>query len=205
MSVFMRVRSHTRTPSSFALSQSSRRRVGLSFALAAMVALTSACGGGEPPKAPEGQIVEVGDASLSGISSETTVAPDSGVEPSAAAPSSADSAGAAPAGTAPAASAAPAEAPDECGAVAAPFEEKVRAKFNECYQAGKKKNPELAGTIRVTLKINVHGKIAKVTNEPSQLDKPVVDCMVKAVKKEPLDTKTCLGKDITVSKTYGGR
>jgi hypothetical protein len=37
---------------------------------------------------------------------------------------------------------------DDCAAAAAPFEEKVRAKFNECYQAGKKKNPELAARSR---------------------------------------------------------
>ncbi len=91
---------------------------------------------------------------------------------------------------------------DECTAVAAPFEEKVRAKFNECYQAGKKKNPELAGTIKVTLKVDMKGKV-KYVPDPSKLDKAPYDCMVKAVKKEPFDAKACKGKDIAVSKTFG--
>lgn len=97
-----------------------------------------------------------------------------------------------------------AEGHDECTGIAAPFEEKVRAKFNECYQAGKKKNPELAGTIKVTLKIDAKGKVTKYVPDKSKLDAPVVDCMVKAVKKEPFAGKACSGKDITVSKTFGG-
>lgn len=91
---------------------------------------------------------------------------------------------------------------DECSGVAAPFEEKVRAKFNECYQTGKKKNPELAGTIKVTLKVDTKGKV-KYVPDPSKLDKPAYDCMVSAVKKEPFDAKACKGKDVAVSKTFG--
>ncbi len=95
-----------------------------------------------------------------------------------------------------------AEGHDACSGVAAPFEEKVRAKFNECYQAGKKTNPELAGTIKVTLKVDVKGKV-KYVPEKSKLDPKVVTCMVNAVKKEPFESKACSGKDIAVSKTFG--
>lgn len=95
-----------------------------------------------------------------------------------------------------------AEGHDACSGVAATFEEKVRARFNECYQAGKKTNPELAGTIKVTLKVDVKGKV-KYVPEKSKLDPKVVTCMVNAVKKETFDSKACSGKDIAVSKTFG--
>lgn len=165
-----------------------------------------ACGGSTPPKpaTPPGESNEA-DASapsaaadMPATSEAATATADAGATESASTPAA--SASAAPAPTGPDLST---QGQAECAGIAAPFEERVRAKFNECYQAGKKKNPELAGTIKVTLKVDTKGKVTKYVPDPSKLDKPVFDCMVKVVKKEPFDGKACAGKDVTVSKTYG--
>ncbi len=133
--------------------------------------------------------------------------------------SSANDAGAAPGPAASAASsAAPATAPsstsfvsteaaptqDACGVVAAPYEEKVRVRFNECYAAGKKKNPDLAGSIHIVVDVNPAGKVGSIkAMGTSELGASVVDCMVKAAKKEPFDGSACKGKTVAVGKTWG--
>ena len=93
---------------------------------------------------------------------------------------------------------------DDCGEVAGPFEERVRARLNECYQSGKKKNPELAGTIRIVVNVNAAGKVSSIAPlGTSELDRSVVACMVKAAKKEPFDGSACKAKTVTVTKIYG--
>lgn len=171
--------------------------------------LLLACGGQEPARTPVTEpaapATTASTAPATSAPSATTDSDDAGPRPSA---TNEVAPPIAPASTT--ASAAAPEAPDfmaeqqaKCAGVAAPYEEKVRAKFNECYQAGKKKNPELAGTIKITLKIDTKGKVTKVVPDPSKLDAKVVQCMVQAVKKEPFDGKACLGKDVIVSKKYG--
>lgn len=167
------------------------------------------CGGSTPPQpaTPPAESTEA-DASAPRAAADMPATPESAAATSDA---GATESASTPAASASASAAAPAPSgPDlttqgqaECAGIAAPFEERVRAKFNECYQAGKKKNPELAGTIKVTLKVDTKGKVTKYVPDPSKLDKPVFDCMVKVVKKEPFDGKACAGKDVTVSKTYG--
>ena len=91
-----------------------------------------------------------------------------------------------------------------CGAVAAPFEARVRPRFNECYAAGKKKNPDLAGEIHIAVEVNAAGKVLSIKAVgTSELGASVVDCMVKVVKKEPFDASACKGKTIAVGKTWG--
>ena len=93
---------------------------------------------------------------------------------------------------------------DACGGVAAPFEARVRPRFNECYAAGKKKNPDLAGEIHIVVEVNASGKVKSVKAVgTSELGASVVDCMVKAVKKEPFDGSACKGKTVAVGKTWG--
>lgn len=179
-------------------------------ALGAVLVLV-ACGGSTPksPSAPppaDGSVISAGHAATG-----ATVDAGSSSATSDVAGTSSTTAGApgttgvsSPAATSGADANVIAEGHDECSGIAAPFEERVRAKFNECYQAGKKTNPELAGTIKVTLKVDVKGKVRYVP-EPSKLDAKVVTCMVNAVKKEPFDAKACRGKDVAVSKTYGPR
>ncbi len=127
----------------------------------------------------------------------------------------AQEAGSAPA---PAASSTPATAPsstsfvtseaapsqDTCSGAAAPFEARVRPRLNECYAAGKKKNPDLAGEIHIVVEVNPSGKVTSVKSVgTSELGASVVDCMVKAVKKEPFDGSACKGKTVAVGKTWG--
>ncbi|MEO6418194.1 MAG: hypothetical protein ABIP39_02225 [Polyangiaceae bacterium] len=152
-----------------------------------------------------------GPGATASTSPESTNPPVSPADDAAVLPGPAGST-ATPAGPAPAPSstsfvtseAAPSQ--DACGAVAAPFEEKVRARFNECYAAGKKKNPDLAGSIHIVVDVNPSGKIASVkAMGTSELGASVVDCMVKAVKKEPFDGSVCKGKTVAVGKTWGKR
>ena len=92
---------------------------------------------------------------------------------------------------------------DPCDAIAAAFEERVRPLFNTCYQEGKKKNPDLQGTIAVTLSINGLGKVTSVKPAPSELGDSVVGCMVKKLKTVPFDGEKCPSRMVAVSKTYG--
>lgn len=95
---------------------------------------------------------------------------------------------------------------DECGAASAKFEGEVRPKFNDCYQEGKKKNPDLAGEIRITVSVDYKGKITsvKATGGKEQLGEKVVACMTTAVKKTPFDgAASCRSKAIIVGKKFG--
>ncbi len=92
---------------------------------------------------------------------------------------------------------------DECSKAAVPYEEKVRPLFNDCYREGKKKNPDLQGSIRITVAVNMTGKVNSVVPAPSELGESVVSCMVKAVKSHPFDGAACKGKTLMVGKTFG--
>ncbi len=94
---------------------------------------------------------------------------------------------------------------DECGGPSAKFEGLVRAKFNECYQEGKRKNPNLAGEIRITVNVDYKGKITSVKNTGGkELGDKVVACMVTAVKKTPFEgVESCKSKAVIVGKKYG--
>ncbi|MGH7285305.1 MAG: hypothetical protein ACRELY_27595 [Polyangiaceae bacterium] len=94
---------------------------------------------------------------------------------------------------------------DECGGHSAKFEGIVRAKFNDCYQEGKKKNPDLAGEIRITVNVDYKGKITSIKNTGGKdLGDKVIACMMNAVKKTPFEgVETCKSKAIIVGKKYG--
>jgi hypothetical protein len=96
-------------------------------------------------------------------------------------------------------------APDPCSKPSADFEQLVRPKFNECYQAGKKKNPNLAGEIRVTLSFDYKGKITAIKHTGNDdLGKSVIACMVDAVKKTTFpNPDACPRKSIMVGKRFG--
>ncbi len=176
------------------------------FCISVGLALASCGGAAAPPASAPATPSE--PASPPATSAEPLAAPRSTADGGAAEPSSSPAAPTAPAPeikNEPKTAGLIAEGHDDCALVAAPFEERVRAKFNECYQAGKKKNPELQGTVRVVLKVDVKGKVGKVVSDPSTLDASTVACMVKAVKKEPFDAKACRGKDVAVSKTFGAK
>jgi hypothetical protein len=96
-------------------------------------------------------------------------------------------------------------APDPCAKPSSDFEQLVRPKFNECYQAGKKKNPNLTGEIRVTLSFDYKGKITSIKHTGNDdLGKPVIACMVDAVKKTTFpNPDVCPRKSIVVGKKFG--
>ena len=79
----------------------------------------------------------------------------------------------------------------------------MRPLLNTCYREGKKKNPNLAGTFRININVNMSGKVAGVLAMPSELGKDVVACMTKGVKKDPFNGEHCQGKMVTLSKTWG--
>ncbi len=95
---------------------------------------------------------------------------------------------------------------DACGPASAKFEEAVRAKFNDCYQEGKKKDPNLAGEIRITVSVDWKGKISstKVTEGKDTLGEKVTACMLTAVKKTPFEgVQGCKAKAVIVGKKFG--
>lgn len=97
------------------------------------------------------------------------------------------------------------EGPDPCAAVAAPYEEKVRPLFNQCYQEGKKKNPELQGLARIAIAVNAKGKVTSVKPAgTSELGKAVLDCIVTKLKSEPFEGAQCASRTVTIAKQYGG-
>ncbi len=66
------------------------------------------------------------------------------------------------------------------------IEKTIESHFEEvsaCYQAGLDRNAELTGTVTVRLAIDKKGEVASVNVQSSTLgDKPVEECIVKAVK-----------------------
>ena len=94
---------------------------------------------------------------------------------------------------------------DECGGPSAKFEGIVREKFNDCYQEGKKKNPNLAGEIRIAINVDWKGKITSIKSTGGkELGDKVIACMVTAVKKTPFEgVEACKSKSIVVGKKYG--
>jgi hypothetical protein len=96
-------------------------------------------------------------------------------------------------------------ATDPCAKPSADFEQLVRPKFNACYQEGKKKNPNLTGEIRVTLSFDYKGKITSIKpTSNDDLGKPVIACMVDAVKKTTFpNPDACPRKSIMVGKKFG--
>jgi hypothetical protein len=115
------------------------------------------------------------------------------------------------AGGAGASAPAPAEAgeppPDPCGPVAASFEKSARPDLKACYREGKKKKPDLEGSVRIYINVDMTGKAGSVKGSESELGKSVVDCMVKVVKAAAasFDGSTCKGKTVTIPMQFPTR
>lgn len=115
--------------------------------------------------------------------------------------------GAHDAGAAPQAAAAKPSAPeppaDECAPVGVDFEKRARPKIKECYREGKKKEPDLKGSIKITLEVDGLGKIHGPKIAETTLPKPVSACMLKAVKDTPLpEAAKCPNKTVTIPVTF---
>jgi len=170
------------------------------------IALVIACGGGAPAPAvatPPGE----------------TAAPTSEAAPSAPhAPNPPEHAAAAPPGAQPppAAPAAPPAPPapakpgvivgetkDECTPVGVDFEKRARPKLKECYAEGKKKNPNLEGTVKIKITVDVKGKIKSTKVVEKTLPDPVADCMLKVIKTTPFpEVDKCWDATLTIPVTF---
>jgi TonB family protein len=166
----------------------------------------SACGGKDQPppssagdvkhdEGDAGELSKVDEAAWADAGLDLSLAkanPDAGAPPPAAS--------AEPAKTA----AAPAAADsDECTPVGVDFEKRARPQLKECYREGKKKNPNLEGTVRVTVSIDYKGKIKNIKITEKTLPDPVAQCMLKVVKTTPFpEASKCPDKNITIPMTF---
>jgi hypothetical protein len=159
--------------------------------------LVVACGGKDkpPPSSPEtandahdaGDMTQIDEAAWAdaGLSPQTS----EGAE--------------AAAGNAAAAPVAASEPEDECTPVGVDFEKRARPKMKECYREGKKKDPNLEGTVRVTVAIDYKGNIKSTKITEKTLPNPVAQCMLKAVKATPFpDANKCPDKNISIPMTF---
>lgn len=96
-----------------------------------------------------------------------------------------------------------AEAPDECTPVGVDFEKRARPKLKECYAAGKKKDSNLEGTVKIKMTIDVKGKIKTVKVVEKTLPDPIADCMLKVVKATPFpEVEKCWDSTLTIPITF---
>jgi TonB family protein len=95
------------------------------------------------------------------------------------------------------------EAPDQCTPVGVDFEKRARPKLKECYAQGKKKDPNLEGTVKIKITVDVKGKIKSVKVIENSLTQPVADCMLNVVKKTPFpEVDKCWDATLTIPITF---
>jgi hypothetical protein len=172
----------------------------LLFAVAAVPVLLIACGSNKPEPV-------------------TTTSPpaDTAADAATAAPTTASSAPSAPTtssaspstdtSAAPAASSKPpvvvGETKDECTPVGVDFEKRARPKLKDCYAEGKKKTPNLEGTVKIKVTVDLKGKIKSVKVVEKTLPDPVAECMLKAVKGTPFpEVDKCWDSTLTIPITF---
>ena len=87
------------------------------------------------------------------------------------------------------------EPKDECTPIGVDFEKRARPKMKECYATAKKKEPDLKGTVRITIDIDTLGKVKSYKIVEKTLPDSVAQCMLKVVKSMPLaEASKCPGK-----------
>lgn len=92
---------------------------------------------------------------------------------------------------------------DACTPVGVDFEKRARPKLKDCYAQGKKKTPDLQGSVRISVDIDTLGKIKSTKITEKTLPEPVAQCMLKAVKETPFpEASKCPGKAITIPVTF---
>ena len=93
---------------------------------------------------------------------------------------------------------------DECTvAKGVDFEKRNRDKLKACYAEGKKKDPNLEGTVRLTVAIDMKGAIKSIKITEKTLPDPVANCMLGVLKKAPFaESKKCPDKNITIPMTF---
>jgi len=95
------------------------------------------------------------------------------------------------------------ETKDECTPVGVDFEKRARPKLKECYAQAKKKDPNLEGTVKIKITVDVKGKIKAVKILENTLGAPVGDCMLSVVKKTPFpEVDKCWDATLTIPITF---
>lgn len=164
-------------------------------------AIAIACGDSKPePKAPD---TPASSSSAADMPAPTASTMASAAPPPSAAPmaNAAADAGAPPKSP----TGAPTETKDECTPVGVDFEKRARPKLKECYAEGKKKekNPDLQGTVKIKLTIDVKGKIKSTKVVEKTLPDSVATCMLKAVQATPFpEVDKCWDSTITIPITF---
>jgi TonB family protein len=164
--------------------------------LAAAVVAAVACGSNKPdPAAPA---PSGGDASAAAVFSEPAASPPApGPDPTASSePADAGSGAAAPTPIV-------AETKDECTPVGVDFEKRARPKLKDCYAQGKKKDPNLEGTVKIKITVDLKGKIKSVKVMEKTLPDAVAECMLKVVKATPFpEVDKCWDATLTIPITF---
>lgn len=162
-----------------------------------------ACGGNNPEPATANAPASDNAAAASDAGASAVATPPTSTATATATPpsSGADAdAGSAPAPKPPVSLA---ETKDECTPVGVDFEKRARPKVKECYAQGKKKNPNLEGTVKIKITVDVKGKIKATKIIEKTLPDPVADCMLKAVKATPFpEVEKCWDASLTIPITF---
>jgi hypothetical protein len=95
------------------------------------------------------------------------------------------------------------EVKDDCTPVGVDFEKRARPKLKDCYATGKKKDPNLQGTVKIAVEIDTAGKVKGIKITEKTLPDPVAQCMLKVVKATALpEASKCPGKTLTIPVTF---
>jgi hypothetical protein len=95
------------------------------------------------------------------------------------------------------------ETTDECTPVGVDFEKRARPKLKECYAEGKKKKPDLEGTVKIKITVDVKGKIKSTKIIEKTLPDPVAECMLKVIKTTPFpEVDKCWDATLTIPVTF---
>jgi hypothetical protein len=166
--------------------------------LASLASLALGCGGGSAPAMTPDSTKDSGAESFGEVNPADLAELDAGTGTTATPAADAGSASAAT----PSTSSTP-EPKDECAPVGVDFEKRARPKLKECYAVAKKKDPNLQGTVRISVDIDIYGKIKTTKIVEKTLPDSVAQCMLKVVKATPLpEASKCPGKSLTIPVTF---
>ena len=166
-------------------------------------ALVIACGGNTPEPAastppPPADTAPSGELDAATAPAPATTESSASETPPEPSPASADS-GAPPAKP----GVVIGETKDECTPVGVDFEKRARPKLKECYAEGKKKNPNLEGTVKIKITVDLKGKIKSTKIIEKTLPDPVADCMLKVIKTTPFpEVDKCWDATLTIPVTF---
>jgi hypothetical protein len=169
----------------------------LTASSALLVLLLGCGGGGAPPMQPDTahdsgaspeSFAEVNPADVAELDAGSSAAPPKSDTPP---PASTGAISVAP------------EPKDDSTPVGVDYEKRARPKMKECYATAKKKEPDLKGTVRITVDIDTLGKVKAFKIVEKTLPDPVAQCMLKALKSTPLpEASKCPGKSLTIPMTF---